>query len=114
MPYINTTTTEKIDAAALKSLKEDFANAITLIPGKSEEWLMLNFTGEADMFFRGTSEGGAVIIEVAILGSAKKEELMALTSALSASAEKNLGVAKDRIYVKFTEHTSWGHAGYMF
>ncbi len=114
MPYISTTTTKKIDEAAKKALKEDFARAITLIPGKSEEWLMLSFTGEADMFFRGTTEGGAAIIEVAILGSAKKEELMALTAALCDSVEKNLGLDKDRIYVKFTEHASWGHAGYMF
>ena len=114
MPYINTTTTEKIDAATLKSLKEEFAKAITLIPGKSEEWLMLNFTDEAKMFFGGSADGGAAMIEVAIFGSAKREHLDALTLALCDSVEKNLGVGRDRIYVKFSEHTSWGHGGELF
>ena len=43
MPYIETKTNVTLTEAQKVELKEKFAEAITLIPGKSEEWLMLGF-----------------------------------------------------------------------
>ena len=46
MPYIKTSTTVKVTKEMEKALTEEYGKAIELIPGKSEEWLMLNLSDE--------------------------------------------------------------------
>ena len=114
MPYINTTTTAKIDKDKEKILTHEIGKAIELISGKSEEWLMLNFNSEAKMAFRGTDEGGVAMLEVEILGSAKDSDKERLTARLCSIVTDVLGIDGERIYVKYREVECWGHNGINF
>ena len=114
MPYINTTTSVSINDAQIKKLTKELGRAITLIPGKSEKWLMLNFTSDAKMAFRGDCSTPSAMLEVEIFGKAKESDLQALTERLCEVVSEILAVPSDRIYVKYREVDRWGWNGMNF
>lgn len=114
MPYINTTTTVKISESQETALREALGKAISLIPGKSESWLMLNFRDCARMAFRGDASRDCAMLEVEILGKANVSDLDRLTAELCRIVSETLSVPTDRIYVKYNEIDVWGYDGNNF
>ena len=107
MPYIHTTVSTPIPAETQKQLAKKLGEAITLISGKTERWLMLNFTENAPLYFNG-SDAPAAMVEVELLGSADNTEYDALTGKLCRLVSEQLAIPSDRIYVKYEEITHWG------
>lgn len=114
MPYIDTKTSAKITNEQKERLIKEFGAAIELIPGKSEEWLMLNFEGECQMAFRGISNIPCAMVDVYIFGKTTTEAYAALTERTCAIINEILGVPTDRIYVKYSEKDRWGFDGFNF
>ena len=113
MPFIDTKTNVTISKEVEKSLTSEFGRAIELIRGKSEYWLMLSFSADKMMAFRGSDEPCAMV-EVKIFGSASEKEYSALTKRLTEILSDNLPIPKDRIYVKYDEVSVWGLGGENF
>lgn len=113
MPFIETKTTKTISAAQEASMRKKLGEAISLIRGKSEEWLMLNFCDCARMAFRGKT-GDMALVSVELLGAAKPEEYDKLTAKICEIVSEELDVPKDKIYVKYTELSTWGYNGVNF
>ena len=114
MPFIETKTSVSVSREQLSALKEAFAKAIEIIPGKSEEWLMLNTVGDCNMAFRGDMDTPSAMIKVEIFGKAKNEEYDRLTEEICSVASAILGVPSDRIYVRYEEVSHWGYNGFNF
>ena len=114
MPFIETKTSKEISLDAEAKMRRELGSAVEIFKGKSEEWLMLNFVGGARMSFRGETEPECAIISVELLGSACDEEYDAFTRAVTDIASDSLGIAPDRIYVKYTEYAHWGYNGENF
>lgn len=51
MPFINTKTNIKISNEKEIAIKERLGQAIAVIPGKSESWLMVGFEDEYSLYF---------------------------------------------------------------
>ena len=113
MPFIDTKTTKKISPEDMNSLTEKFGKAIELIPGKSERWLMLNFSDGCRMAFAGSFDDCAML-EVKLFGAADPCAYDALTAELCKTVSDTLGIPSDRIYVKYEEISAWGFAGSNF
>ena len=114
MPFINLKTTKEISKENEAILRADFGEKIALIPGKSENWLMLNFEDNCRMAFRGEATPDIAMIEVELFGGASESAYERLTAALTASVERTLGIRPDRIYVKYEEISTWGYNGGNF
>lgn len=114
MPYICTTTTQSITETERKELSRSFGEAIELIPGKSEKWLMLGFHPETAMVFGGNADLPTAMLEVDIFGTAADEDYDRLTAALTDAAHRVLHVPRERIYVKYREVSHWGFCGENF
>ena len=112
MPFIETKTSASITKDQARALKEAFARAIEIIPGKSEEWLMLNTVGDCSMSFRGDMDTPCAMIKVEIFGKAKDSEYNRLTEEICRVASEILGVPSDRIYVRYEEVFHWGYNGF--
>lgn len=110
MPCIRVSTNQKIDHATAQLLKTAFGDAIELIPGKSEKWLMCVFHQASDLWFQGTDEAAAYV-EVAVFGKLDPVACENLTKAVTYIVNKTLGVAKERVYVKYSETHYWGWNG---
>ena len=114
MPFIDLKTTVKIDENTEAILRSEFGKIITLIPGKSEAWLMLNFTDGERMAFRGNSDGETAMVSVDLLGGASEKAYDDMTRAICLTVNRVLGVPLDRTYVKYSEYEHWGFAGANF
>ena len=114
MPYIDAKTNVKITNEQKETLIKEFGKAIEKIPGKSEEWLMVNVEDAHTLAFRGDSSSPCAMIEIAIFGKASNEAYDALTECVCALTQRILGVPSDRTYVKYTEISHWGYDGFNF
>ena len=114
MPYIKTTTSVKMTDEQKVKLKNSFGKAIELIPGKSENWLMLAFEDGVTMAFRGDMETPAAMVEIDIFGAASSSAYDALTEKVCAVVSEILSVSPERIYVKYRECDRWGFNGFNF
>lgn len=113
MPYIHVMTNAVLTPERENSLKTGLGKAIERIPGKTEEWLMLDLSAGERMWFRGTDEPCA-IAEVKIFGSAAPEAYEAMTAEVCALFSRELTLPPDRVYVKYEECDLWGWNGRNF
>ena len=108
MPYIETKTTKTVTKKEETALFEALGKAIELLPGKTEEWLMLNVEGDKHMAFRGKTEEDMAFITVALVGKAGAENYEKLTVRLCELCKEILHIAPDHVYVKYEEVDYWG------
>lgn len=114
MPFIETKTTAHIDPDREKQLREALGAAIKILPGKSEQWLMLRFEGDCHMAFRGESAPDMAMLEIKIYGKATAGDYNALTARLTDICREVLGIPADRVYVRYDETAYWGWNGENF
>ena len=113
MPFIRVTTNATITKDSHKKLIEEFGNSISVISGKTEKWLMLEFKDHATMAFSG-STAPCAMVEADLFGAADKAEKGVLTSEICKIVESIVGVPQDRIYVRYLETDTWGFDGDNF
>lgn len=114
MPFIHTRTNVKITKEQEISLKEQFGKAISLIRGKSESWLMLEFDDECKMYFRGDGHTPCAMVDVSLYGGASPDEYDALTEKITEVIFHELNIGKGQIYIKYNEIEYWGYNGHNF
>ena len=111
MPYIKITT--NVSDVPVKAIEKELGEAIALIPGKTERWLMTCVEDGAKMAFAG-SEDPCLLAEVSLFGSASDGAYANLTAELCRALSAATGVPADRIYVKYGEIGTWGWSGSNF
>jgi phenylpyruvate tautomerase PptA (4-oxalocrotonate tautomerase family) len=113
MPYIETKTNVTITKEQEIALKTAFGKAIGIIPGKTEQWLMLGFSDSHRMWFAG-EDAPCVLLEVELLGSTTSEVYDALSAELTKIVSETLAVPPSGIYIKYEEIGHWGWNGGNF
>ncbi|MBQ8011852.1 MAG: hypothetical protein IJY06_03670 [Oscillospiraceae bacterium] len=113
MPFINIKTNTAVPAAKAETIKSAMGKAITAIPGKSEQWLMVAVEPEQMLWFQG-SDAPAAMVEVSIFGSASPSACDQMTGQVCTILSNELGIAGNRIYVKYAETDKWGWNGSNF
>ena len=74
MPFIETKTNVTVSKEAETKIKEALGQAISIIPGKSENWLMLAIEGDIPMYFRGDDSAPIAFVDVKTFGTAYAAE----------------------------------------
>lgn len=113
MPFINVKTNLPVPAETERQLKTGLGDAISTLPGKSEQWLMVGFEPESHLWFQGTDEPAA-LVEVTVYGPAAPAACGALTGKICALLQSALGLDPARVYVKYAETPNWGWNGSNF
>ncbi|MCI8684562.1 MAG: hypothetical protein HFH50_16640 [Lachnospiraceae bacterium] len=114
MPFINSRVSVSMSQGQKESLKEKLGQAISLIPGKTEDWLMIEFADNCELYFQGTGDQPAAFLEVKVFGGFSDEAANKMTAAICGLYEEELQIKKDRIYVKYEEVSKWGWNGKNF
>ena len=114
MPYIESKVSVTINEEQEKELKTRLGNAISLILGKSEAWLMTGFEDNYHLYFRGDNSSPTAFIEVKVFGQENPSAFSALTGEITKIFNDVLGIPTDRIYVKYEAVTNWGWNGANF
>ena len=113
MPFINVKTNIPVPAESREVIKTELGKAITVLPGKSESCLMVGIEPEVSLYFGG-DPSPAAMVNVGILGGASKAAYTKLTGLISDILDDELGIPKNRIYVKYSETENWGWNGSDF
>ena len=113
MPVIHTHVSVPTTQEQRDTLKNLFGQAITAVPGKTENWLMCLFEDNVPMYFGG-SDAPCLMADVCVFGKQSKESYVKMTAAVTELLSAECAVPADRIYVKYTEYDKWGWNGGNF
>lgn len=114
MPMINTKTNVAITPEQETQLKTEFGKAISILPGKSEQWLMLDFKDNCRMYFQGDNSEPMAFVEVKVYGSIDYNKSNQLTAKLSEILSDVLSINPSKTYIKYEEVGIWGWSGSNF
>ena len=114
MPCIQTKVNVEITPKTEEILKTELGKAISLIPGKSESWLMLSFEDNCRLYFKGKNDQPTAFVEVKLFGKASDDAYNKMTAAITDILKQHLNIQPDHIYVKYEETAHWGWNGSNF
>ncbi len=111
MPFINSKVSISLSDEKERELKSRLGQAITLIPGKSESWLMTGFEDNYHLYFRGDNTEPMAFVEVKVFGRDNPPAFEALTTEICKIFGEVLGIKADHIYVEYEPVANWGWNG---
>lgn len=114
MPFIDAKISKKVSVSEELELKSRLGKAISLIPGKSENWLMVGIQDGYHLYFRGDNSEPMAFIEVRIFGGPDRNAFEKMTREITAIFGDILGIAPDHMYIKYSATTDWGWNGGNF
>ncbi len=114
MPFIDSKVSVAISKEQEVELKSRLGAAISLIPGKSENWLMLAIEGDIPMYFRGDDSAPVVFADVKIFGNASSDVYSRMTAEMTKIYGDLLGVSPDHMYIRYFGSADWGWNGSNF
>ena len=86
MPMISTKTNVAISEEQELTLKSELGKAISILSGKSEQWLMLSLEDKCRLYFKGDNSKPIAYVEVKVFGKIDYSQSNKLTAPL---LEKN-------------------------
>lgn len=111
MPFIKTKVSCEISKKLEEEIKSRLGKAIELVPGKSEEYLLLEFEQNSHLWLRGDNSEPIAYIEAAIFGDEPHYGYDKFTAKVTEIISDVLRIAPDRIYIKYEDITGWGVNG---
>ncbi len=114
MPFIDSKVSITISPEQETDLVKRLGQAISIIPGKSESWLMTGFEQNYHLYFRGENNIPTAFIEVKVFGNENKSAFSELTAEICHIFHEVLSIPKDHIYVKYEAVSNWGWNGENF
>ncbi len=111
MPFIDAKVSVAVTPVQEESVKQKLGKAISLIPGKSETWLMLNIQPGCHLYFQGTNSEPAAMVEVKLFGSASPAAYGKMTAEVTKILSSELAIPENRVFVKYEEVQHWGWNG---
>lgn len=114
MPYLKIQTNLPLSKIAEDTVLKSASNLVATELGKPEEFVMIAIQPDTPMFFGGSDEPVAFLELKSVGLPALKTKT--LCRSLCALIEEHLGIAKERVYVKFIDvnHGMWGWKGDTF
>lgn len=114
MPFIYVKTNADLSDSKKLEIENKLSDAISLIPGKSDRYLMVAVEDKIPMMFHRDTDMGIAFVEVKIFGSSTKDKYTELTQRICEIMNDDANVNPDSCYVKFEEVSLWGYNGFMF
>ena len=114
MPFLISRVNRPINREQEVSLKTRLGRAIKLVPGKSEEYLLLGFEDNCRLWLRGDDSEPIAYIEANIFGNEGHFGNDAFTSEVTMMFHEVLGIAPENVYINYADIPDWGAGGVNF
>lgn len=111
MPFIKAKTSCPISKAQEKELKARMGKAIALVPGKSEEYLLLEFQDNCRLWLRGDNTEPIAYIEAAVFANEPHYGYDAFAAEATDIFSSVLKIKPTNIYIKYEDIGAWGVQG---
>lgn len=112
MPFIKFNTNKDLTIETKDTISNKIGQAITILPGKVEASLMLQFATNQTMYFKG-ERTDIMYINVKLYKSIAFEAKKEFTEAMTTIIEEETQICKSNIYVSFDEYENWGKQGIL-
>lgn len=113
MPMINSKITVSVPQEKRDLLKSELGKAVAVL-GKSENYLMLGFEDNYDLYFGGKKLDKGAFVSVQLLGSVNSEAASKMTDRICKIYSDILGIPGEGIYVTYQGFKDWGWNGSNF
>ena len=113
MPFIDSKVTVKLSEEEKEFIKDRLGKKIDLF-GKTENWLMVGFEDQYDLYFAVKKMERAAYVSVRLYGKASDEACNAFTAAICDVFEEMLGIPASAVYVSYLTTDQWGWNGGIF
>lgn len=114
MPFITARVNIPINKEQELKIKTELGKAIELVPGKSEEYLLLNIEDECHMYLRGDGDTSIAYIEAAIWGNEGHFGYDRFTGDVTKIFSEILDIPPDHVYIRYSDIPDWGVGGMNF
>lgn len=116
MPVIKTHTSATISPEQRETLKAVYGEAITTVPGKSEQWLMCLFDDKVPMYFAGSDAEPCALIEVSVYARNEIADGVweRMTEFITPVVSHTLGIDPSHIYISYGSTPNFGWNGANF
>lgn len=111
MPFVKVKVSCSLSMEQEFELKAKIGEAIGLIPGKSEDYLLLEFEDNCRLWLRVSKAEPIAYIEAAIFGNEPHYGYDAFTAAVTEAVAAVLPIRPENIYIKYEDITAWGVQG---
>ena len=111
MPFITCKVNQPISREQETALKSRMGKAIELVPGKSEQYLLLALEPESRLWLQGDDSQPAACIDVAIFGNEGHFGYPEFTAEVTRAFGDVLGIPAGNVYIKYEDITAWGVGG---
>lgn len=111
MPFIKVKVSCPVSGEQERELKSRLGKAIELVPGKSEEYLLLEFEDQCRLWLRGENSAPISYIEAAVFGNESHAGYPAFTAAAAEIFQDVLAIPPENLYVKYEDILAWGAGG---
>ena len=111
MPFVKVKASCPIASEQEVELKKRLGMAIELVPGKSEEYLLLEFEDRCRMWLRGESSRPVSYIEAAIFGNEGHAGYPAFSAEVTGILHEVLGIAPEDCFIKYEDISAWAVGG---
>ena len=111
MPFITCKVNRPVSREQETELKARMGKAIELVPGKSEEYLLLAFAPESRLWLRGDDSQPVAYIDAAIFGNEGHYGYTEFTAEATRAFGDVLGIPAGNVYIKYEDIIAWGVGG---
>lgn len=113
MPFIDSKLTMKVTQEKKEVIKKELGEAVSVL-GKSENFLMVGFDDEYDLYMGGRKLESGAYVSVSLFGKASSLSYEKMTGKICDIYEKELGINGSNVYVTYHEVNDWGWNGQNF
>lgn len=113
MPYIEVNISKKLSDQEKDVLKAKLGELITILPGKSEDVLMIGISDGYTIYFSGQKKEKVAYLNVNLYKESEFEYKAEFTKKVFGFFEKEYGVTGDNLFMTFREYGCWGFKGVL-
>lgn len=111
MPFVISRVSVEVSREQELELKRRLGEAIALVPGKSEAYLLVELEDRCHLFLAGSDEAAIAYLDVSIFGNEDHAGFDHFAAAATQAYHDVLGIDPSRIYLRFSDIASWSVAG---
>ena len=106
MPYVHIHMAQKLSDDQRETLKARVGQLIEILPGKSEQVLMLRFDDAQQMYYRGVPEN-CVYVNICLYLMSPDEKKEEFAHGLAAALTEIAGIDPSNMFISFSEYNNW-------
>lgn len=110
MPFIDSKVTAALTEEKKESIKSELGKAISVL-GKSENFLMIGFEENYDLFMGGKKLELGAFVSVKVFGQVNSAACQQMTGEICRIYQEQLGIPGQNVYVTYQGIADWGWNG---